>query len=136
MRQRCCGRELGHPRWKREFIALGTACDPYDPAERQHLLTRRILQALRDFASPVGITTKSNLVTRDIDVIRELSEVAAVSVNFSISTLEEETWRRIEPGTPKPIKRLKAMEQLPGRAYARGSFWPRSCRASPTARKT
>ena len=105
-------RELGRPRWKREFIALGTACDPYEPAEQRYLLTRRILQALRDFSSPAGITTKSNLVVRDIDVLRELNEVAAVSVNFSVATLREETWRRIEPGTPKPIKRLQAMEQL------------------------
>ena len=104
--------ELRRPRWKREFIALGTACDPYEPAERKYVTTRRILQALRDFANPVGITTKSNLVLRDIDTLAELAQVTSVSVNFSIATLNEETWRRIEPGTPKPMKRLQAMEQL------------------------
>ncbi len=105
-------RELGRASWKRELIALGTACDPYEPAERQYFITRRMLQALRDFATPVAITTKSNLVLRDIDLLQELSQVAEVTVNFSIATLNEETWHRIEPGTPKPMKRLQAMEQL------------------------
>ena len=104
--------ELQRPRWKREFIALGTACDPYEPAEAKYFITRQTLQALRDFATPVGITTKSNLVLRDIDTLTELAQVADVTVNFSIATLNEETWRRIEPGTPKPMKRLQAMEQL------------------------
>ena len=104
--------ELQRPRWKREFIAMGTACDPYEPAEAKYFITRQMLQALRDFATPVGITTKSNLVLRDIDTLRELAQVADVTVNFSIATLNEETWRRIEPGTPKPMKRLQAMEQL------------------------
>ncbi len=104
--------ELRRPRWKREFIALGTACDPYEPAEREYLITRRILQTLLEFANPVGITTKSNLVLRDMDVLTELAQVASVSVNFSIATLKEETWRLIEPGTPKPMKRLQAMERL------------------------
>ena len=104
--------ELRRSGWKREFIALGTACDPYEPAEHKYLLTRRILQAMRDFANPVGITTKSNLVIRDMDVLLELAQEASVSVNFSIPTLREETWRLIEPGTPKPIKRLQAMERL------------------------
>ena len=104
--------ELQRPRWKRELIAMGTACDPYEPAEAKYFITRQMLQALRDFATPVGITTKSNLVLRDMDTLTELAQVADVTVNFSIATLNEDTWRRIEPGTPKPMKRLQAMERL------------------------
>ena len=104
--------ELRRPKWRRETIAIGTASDPYEPAEAQYRLTRRILQVLAEFQNPVSITTKGVLVKRDADVLRQLSQVADVKVAFSIGSLDEAIWRQIEPGTPKPMARMEAMQYL------------------------
>ena len=92
--------ELRRPGWRRELIALGTSCDPYEPAERRYQLTRRILELLGDHANPVSITTKSALVTRDVDLLAALSKVADCRVNFSVGTLGDDVWRKTEPGSP------------------------------------
>jgi DNA repair photolyase len=104
--------ELRHPKWEGEVIAIGTASDPYEPAEAQYGLTQRILRVLRDFRNPASITTKGVLVRRDVDVLRELAEVADVRVVFSVGSIDEEVWRRTEPGTPKPMARLEVMQFL------------------------
>jgi DNA repair photolyase len=104
--------DLARPSWRREMIAIGTACDPYQQAELKYSLTHRILRVLRDFANPASITTKSPNVVRDADVLESLAAVADVSVNFSVSTLDEDIWKRIEPATAKPRKRLEAMRLL------------------------
>ncbi len=104
--------ELRRPGWRREHIAIGTSCDPYEPAERKYEITRRLITLLRDHANPISITTKSALVTRDIELLAELSRVAECRVNFSVGSLDDDIWRKTEPGTPKPIKRLEAMQQL------------------------
>lgn len=104
--------DLSRPSWRRERIAIGTACDPYQPAELKYSLTHRILKVLRDAANPTTITTKSPFVVRDVDVLESLSEVADVTVNFSIATLDEDVWRRTEPATARPVKRLQAMKLL------------------------
>ena len=104
--------ELRSPTWRGQFIALGTACDPYEPVEQKYQLTRRILEVLRDFRNPVSITTKGALIPRDMDILVELSECAFCSVNFSVSTLDEKVWKLTEPQTPHPMKRLQAMEKL------------------------
>ena len=104
--------ELQRPSWNRELIALGTACDPYEPAERRYEITRRLLQVLRRFANPVSITTKGVLIQRDIDLLQQLNAVARVRVNFSIGTVDEAIWKATEPGTPSPWRRLEAMQHL------------------------
>ncbi len=104
--------DLSRPGWRREMIAIGTACDPYQQAELKYALTHRILRVLHDFANPASITTKSPHVIRDADVLESLTAVADVTVNFSVSTLDEEVWKRIEPATAKPHKRLEAMRVL------------------------
>ena len=104
--------ELRRAAWKRELIALGTASDPYEPAEASYKLTRGVLKALRDFANPVSITTKGVLIKRDVDVLRDLAQVAEVRVNFSIGTINESVWRTTEPGTPNPMLRMEAMQYL------------------------
>jgi DNA repair photolyase len=104
--------ELRRPKWRGESIAIGTASDPYEPAEAQYGLTRRILQVLTEFQNPVAITTKGVLVRRDVDVLLQLSRVADVKVAFSIGSLDEQVWGQMEPGTPKPIARLEAMQYL------------------------
>ena len=104
--------ELRRPRWRWEAIAIGTASDPYEPAEAQYGLTRRILEVLRDFRNPCSITTKGVLVRRDVDVLRELFEAADVRVVFSVGSVDEQVWKRTEPGTPRPTARLEAMQFL------------------------
>ncbi len=104
--------ELRRPKWRRESIAIGTASDPYEPAEAQYRLTRQILQVLREFANPATITTKGVLVKRDVDVLKELSEVAEIRVTFSVGSVDEEVWKLTEPGTPNPLARLEAMQFL------------------------
>ena len=104
--------ELARPKWQGEAIAIGTASDPYEPAESEYGLTRKILQVLREYQNPVSITTKGILVRRDVDVLRELSQVAGVQVVFSVGSIDEKTWKLTEPGTPKPQARLEAMHYL------------------------
>jgi DNA repair photolyase len=104
--------ELRRPKWRGEAIAIGTASDPYEPAEAQYGLTRRILQVLTEFRNPASITTKGVLVQRDADVLLELYQVADVKVVFSVGTINEQVWKQTEPGTPKPMARLEAMQYL------------------------
>ncbi len=104
--------ELRRPKWKNEAIAIGTASDPYEPAEMEYRLTRRILQVLCEFQTPASITTKGVLVRRDVDVLRELARVADVRVNFSVGSIDEGVWKLTEPGAPSPLARLEAMQYL------------------------
>ena len=104
--------ELRRPKWRGESIAIGTASDPYEPAEAHYRLTRRILQVLRDFHNPASITTKGVLVKRDVDVLLELGQNAEVRVNFSVGSIDEGVWKLTEPGAPSPSARLEAMQFL------------------------
>jgi DNA repair photolyase len=112
--------DLAKASWRRELIAVGTACDPYQAAELKYSLTHRILRVLRDFANPASIVTKSPHIIRDADVLEDLSQVADLTVSFSVATLDEEVWKRIEPGTAKPRKRLEAMRLLAERGIKCG----------------
>lgn len=105
-------RELARPSWRREQVALGTATDAYQPAEGRYRLTRGVLEALRDFRTPVGLVTKSPLVLRDADVLAELARTAKARVFFTITTLDSELRRTLEPGTANPLKRLHVMRLL------------------------
>ena len=105
-------KELKKSSWRGEGIAIGTASDPYEPAEAEYELTRRIIEVLCDFENPASITTKGVLVRRDADVLRELREVADVRVNFSIGSMDPEVWKLTEPGTPSPMARMEAMRHL------------------------
>src|SRR6266851_4591487 len=93
-------RELARPSWKGEVVAIGAATDPYQPAEGRYRLTRACLEALRDAANPFSLITRSPMVVRDLDVLVEAARRAEVGVVFSVPTLDEEVWRRTEPGTP------------------------------------
>lgn len=105
-------RELARRSWRRESVAVGTACDPYQSPEGRYRLTRSILELLAEYRTPATITTKSSLIVRDTDVLQELSRRAGCEVNFSVATLDEGVWQAIEPGTPPPLQRLRAMERL------------------------
>jgi DNA repair photolyase len=105
-------RELARASWERESVAIGAATDPYQPAEGRYRLTRGCLEALRDASNPFGIITRGPLIVRDADVLAEAARRASVSVTFSIPTLDDEVWRRTEPGTAHPRQRLRALKTL------------------------
>jgi DNA repair photolyase len=104
--------ELAKRSWKRERISIGTVTDPYQPIEGTYRVTRGILEALRDYASPASIITRSPLVVRDIDVLAALARVSRVSVSISIATLDEKLARDIEPTVAPPRSRLRAVRML------------------------
>lgn len=104
--------ELRRQSWRREVVVLGTATDCYQPVEGHYRITRRILEALRDQHNPVHLITKGTMVYRDLDVLAELACRAECVVLHSITTMDEDLWRRLEPGTPRPIKRLEVMRAL------------------------
>jgi DNA repair photolyase len=96
-----------------ESIAIGTATDPYQPAERRFGRTRAILEVFAEGAGrEFAITTKSDLVQRDIPLLTEIAKRNSVSVNITITTLDVELARVLEPRAPRPDLRLKAVEAL------------------------
>ena len=105
-------RELARPSWAGEVVAIGAATDPYQPAEGRYKLTRGCLEALRDASNPFSLITRSPMVVRDLDVLIDAASRAEVGVVFSVPTLDEEVWRRTEPGTPPPRRRLEALSKL------------------------
>jgi len=105
-------RELARPGWKHDEIAIGTATDPYQPIEGKLRLTQGIITALADYATPANIVTKSPLVIRDIDELCRLNERAGVRISMTITTLDQDVWRVMEPGTAPPKQRLRALRML------------------------
>jgi DNA repair photolyase len=105
-------RELARASWQREAVAVGAATDPYQPAEGRYRLTRACIEAFTEAATPFSVITRGPLVVRDADVLAEAARRADVSVTFSVPTLDEEIWRRTEPGTPPPRQRLRALSRL------------------------
>src|SRR5713101_6575136 len=96
-----------------EEIAIGTATDPYQPAERRYEVTRAILEELsRHEGLELGIVTKSNLVLRDVDVLQRVARKNRLSVNLTITTLNADLARILEPRAPRPDLRLEAMSKL------------------------
>lgn len=104
--------ELSSPRWRPQVIVLSGVTDCYQPVERRLRLTRRCLEVLAEFRNPVGIVTKNELVTRDVDVLAELARHGAVSVFLSITTLDGDLSRDLEPRASTPSNRLAAIRAL------------------------
>ena len=105
-------RELARPSWSGESIAIGAATDPYQPAEGRYRLTRACIEVLGRAATPFSIITRGPLIVRDVDVLVEASQRAAVSVTFSVPTVDDDVWRTTEPGTAPPRQRLRALKVL------------------------
>jgi len=105
-------RELGRRSWRHEKVAVGTATDPYQPAEGRFRLTRGAIVALGESRTPFGLITRGPLVVRDVDVLSDAARRVSVGVTFSIPTLDREIWRRTEPGTAPPRQRLRAIRAL------------------------
>ena len=104
--------ELARPSWKHEHVALGTNTDPYQWVEGRYKLMRGIWEALRDAANPCSILTKSPLLLRDLDLMREVAARTEISACLSVPTLDEKAWRASEPHTPHPRARLEAVGAL------------------------
>ena len=103
---------LAKESWKGESIMFSGDTDCYQPLEASYELTRRCLEACLDHENPVGIITKSSLIMRDAALLQDLSRTAGASVYFSIPFIDEEMSLKVEPGAPRPLLRLKAMERL------------------------
>ena len=104
--------ELARPSWGKERVALGTNTDPYQWVEGRYKLMRGIWEAFRDFKNPCSILTKSPLLLRDLDLMKEIAKVTEISACLSVPTLDEKAWRATEPHTPHPRARLEAVAEL------------------------
>ena len=105
-------KRLSSRHWQPQVVALGSITDPYQPMERKFRLTRSVVEVLTEFLNPVSVVTKNYLVTRDIDLLRELTAFQAVTVGISITTLDPGLQRQLEPRTSSPLRRLAAIEEL------------------------
>ena len=112
--------ELESPRWQPQTLVLSGVTDPYQPIERKLCITRACLEVLAKFRNPVAIITKNRLVTRDIDVLRELAARNAVAVNISVTSLDANLQQVLEPRTTSPQGRLDAIRQLRGAGIPTG----------------
>jgi DNA repair photolyase len=104
--------ELGRPSWKGEHVALGTNTDPYQWVEGRYRLMEGIWEAMRDAANPCSILTKSPLLLRDLELMKQINERTEFSAALSVPTLDEKAWRATEPHTPNPRARLEAVAEL------------------------
>lgn len=105
-------RELRRPGYRVQPLALGSNTDCYQPIERRLKITRGILEVLARFRHPVGIVTKSTLIERDLDLLIDLARDDLVGVGITLTTLDPELKRRLEPRAPSPAARLRTMEKL------------------------
>jgi len=118
-------KQLKSPKYKGEQIFIGTVTDPYQPIEKKYKLTRNILQVLLDHKNPVSILTKSDLVLRDINLLKKFKNI---DVNFTVTTLDESWKKLVEPNSPTVKQRFEAMEKLANEGISvfamMGPYWP------------
>jgi DNA repair photolyase len=105
-------RELSSPQWEPQVIAISGVTDAYQPVERRLQLTRRCLEVLAEFRNPVVIITKNELVTRDIDLLEQLARINGALVFVSVTSLDSDLARELEPRASQPGRRLAAIESL------------------------
>ena len=129
-------RELANPRYVPKYIALGAVTDPYQPIEREHRITRSMLEVLDRASHPVGIVTKSALVMRDVDILARMAARGLAKVAISVTTLDRRIARKMEPRAATPPKRLEAIKVLAEPACRWRSWWLPSSPPSTTARSS
>ena len=105
-------RELSKPGYRPKTLQLGSNTDPYQPIEKEHRITRGVLEVLARFNHPVSITTKSPLVCRDMDILGPMAGKGLAAVGISVCTLDAKLARTLEPRAPRPGKRLEAIRTL------------------------
>jgi DNA repair photolyase len=104
--------ELRHPGYKVGPLAIGTNTDPYQPIEAEHGIMRQVLEVLGDFRHPVWITTRGALVERDIDLLAPMAAEGLAAVSVSITTLNDDLARKMEPRAPRPARRIGVIRAL------------------------
>ncbi|MFT5868497.1 MAG: DNA repair photolyase [Paracoccaceae bacterium] len=104
--------ELAHRRYVPKVIAIGTNTDPYQPIEQTRMIMRGILTVLQAHQHPVSVTTKGTLIERDVDILGPMSKAGLARVSISVTTLNADLARKLEPRVPSPQRRLKAIETL------------------------
>jgi len=105
-------RELRNPRYKVAPISMGTNTDPYQPVEHDRKLTRACLEVLREYRHPVAIVTKGTGILRDLDILSDMAAEGLASVGVSVTTLDRDISRKMEPRVPGPAKRLEMIRKL------------------------
>ncbi|MCR2833668.1 PA0069 family radical SAM protein [Parerythrobacter lacustris] len=105
-------RTLAKPAYKPQFIAMGTNTDPYQPIEARYAITRQVLEVCLEARHPVTITTKSDRVLRDLDLLAELAKHKLTAVSISVTSLDPVLSGKLEPRAASPAKRLAALEKL------------------------
>ncbi|MEM0930618.1 MAG: PA0069 family radical SAM protein [Pseudomonadota bacterium] len=114
-------KELKSKSYKLRTIAIGTNTDPYQPIEKRFRIMRQILEVLLEFKHPVSILTKSDLILRDLDLLKELAALNLVRAMVSITTLDRRLAHAMEPRAPTPQKRLEAVRRLSEAGIPTGS---------------
>lgn len=105
-------KELSNPKWQNELVNLGSVCDPYQPAERKYGITKKMLQVFEQHNTPLTIATKSDLITRDIELLKEISDKTYLNIVVSLSSLNDIITRELEPHSPSISKRLEMIRKL------------------------
>jgi DNA repair photolyase len=105
-------RELAAPRYRVATVAMGTNTDPYQPCDAEHAVTREVLSVLAEHRHPVGIVTKGTLIERDIDILSQMARDRLVRVGISVTTLDPDLSRRMEPRAPLPARRIEMIRRL------------------------
>ena len=105
-------RELAHPSYKPEHIAIGVNTDAYQPCEREYRLTRQVLEVLSECQHPVGMITKSSLIERDIDLLAPMAAKGQACAAITLTTLDSEISRTLEPRAAAPARRLRTIRTL------------------------
>lgn len=104
--------KIKHKNWKAQTIVMSGNTDCYQPAEKKFEITRKCLEVFLKYRHPVGIITKNALILRDLDILKELNSYQLIGVNISVTSLSEETRRKLEPRTASIQKRLKTIQVL------------------------
>jgi len=112
--------ELESPQWRPQTLVMSGVTDPYQPIERKLCITRSCLEVLAKFRNPVAIITKNRLVARDIDLLHDLAAYSSAAVNISVTSLDSNLQRVLEPRTSSPQARLDAIGQLRGAGIPTG----------------
>ena len=113
-------KQLSSKRWKHEVINLGGVTDSYQPIEEKYQLMREVLKLMIKYKTPIVISTKSDLILRDIDLLTELAKIVSVNVAVTITTMDENIRKKIEPGAKPSQKRLEVLKQLKGKNIGLG----------------
>lgn len=113
-------KELSSKRWKQEWINLGGVTDSYQSIERQYKIMPKILELMIKYKTPITISTKSDLILRDADLLEKLAKVTTVNVVVTVTTWDEKLAQKLEPGAINPQKRMEVLKQLKGKGINLG----------------